>query len=167
MHALGVAQHQPGVGGGAHIGAELAGQGAGASVHAPILDVARTVDGDVLPIARPGQPGDAHRALDFRQGAGGTDDIGRLADRRDIDTIMAGALVAGFDRPAQAAGLAVICVAVDAKGFAAGRCGGMGSQGKQWQQGHEHRHQTHGCGFPKSLCCYPRKPHRACICRGF
>ena len=151
MHALGIAQHQPGVGGGAHVGAELAGQGAGAGAHALVLDVSRTVDGDVLAIACPGQASDAHRAFDFWQWAIGADDVGRLAHCRNVDAVMARVLVAGFDGPAQRAGLAIVGVMLDTQGFRVGRCGGQGGQGEQWQQGHQRRHQTHGCGYPENI----------------
>ncbi|MNN48725.1 hypothetical protein D3C81_1632210 [compost metagenome] len=163
MHALGVAQYQAWVGGGSHVGAELAGQSAGAGVHTLVLDVTRAVDGDVLAVAGPWQAGDAHRAFDFRQRMRWANDIGRLADRSDLDAVVAGVLVAGLDRPAQGAGLAIVGIAVDAQGFGYGRRGGEGRQGEQWQQGHEHRHQTHGGRVSdKSLFLL-----QAVVCGGF
>ncbi|MNH25604.1 hypothetical protein D3C79_856080 [compost metagenome] len=150
VHALGVAQHQPGVGRGAHVGAELAGQGAGAGVYSLVLDIAGAVNGDVLAVARPRQAGDLHRAFDFRQGAGRPDDKRGLADCGDVDAVVAGLLVAGFDRPAQGAWLAVVGVAVDPQGFG-GRCASDRGQGQQRQQGCQQGHQTHGCRFRKLL----------------
>ncbi|MNC62520.1 hypothetical protein D3C75_1125490 [compost metagenome] len=136
-------------------------------MHALILDVARTVDGDVLAIACPRQAGDAHRALDARQRTAGADNVGRLADGGDVDAVVAGVLVTGFDGPAQRAGLVVVSVALDTQDFGVGRCGGQGGQGEQWQQGHQRRHQTHGCGYPENIVFIECQPALGGRLRGF
>jgi hypothetical protein len=66
--------------------------------------------------------------LDFRQCAAGADHIGRLAHGRDIDAVVAWVLVAGFDGPAQGAGLAVVGITLDTQ-VLGWRCGGQGGKG--------------------------------------
>ncbi|MNN43807.1 hypothetical protein D3C81_1580640 [compost metagenome] len=161
MHALGVTQHQPGAGGGAYIGAELAGYGAGAGLGAVADDVGRAVDGDELAVAGPGRAFDAYRALDRRQRRGWLDQVRGLAYRADFDPVLAGLFVVALDRPTQAAGLLVIGVSIDhQRGQGRCRCGGNG--GQRQQKGCQQGRDAHGQRFPQSAVVVIAQAQKAC-----
>src|SRR5262249_58511154 len=62
LDALGVDQGEAGIGGGAHVGAVLAGDGAGAGLRTLVLDVAGAVEDDEFAAALPRRALDRHRS---------------------------------------------------------------------------------------------------------
>src|SRR5215468_7484564 len=85
LDALGVNQSEAGIGGRAHIGAVLAGNGARTGLRTLVLDVAGAVEGDEFAAALPWRALDRHRSFDRRQRRGGLDYIWRLTRRGDLD----------------------------------------------------------------------------------
>src|SRR5215468_4485547 len=108
LDALGVDQSEAGIGGRAHIGAVLAGNGAGTGLRALVLDVAGAVEGDEFAAALPWLALDRHRSFDRRQRRSELDYIRRLTRRRDLDAEAPGRRVVALDRPAQRTFAAVI-----------------------------------------------------------
>jgi hypothetical protein len=115
LDALGVDQSEAGIGGRAHVGAVLAGDGAGASLWTLVLDVAGTVEGDEFAAALPWRALDRYRSFDRRQRRGELDRVRRLTRRIDLDAEASGRRVVALDRPAQRAFAAVIGSAGDAQ----------------------------------------------------
>src|SRR5262249_39396155 len=67
LDPLGIDQSKAGIAGRAHVGAVLAGDGAGAGLRALVLDVAGAVEDDEFAAALPWRALDRHRAFDRRQ----------------------------------------------------------------------------------------------------
>src|SRR5262249_13355758 len=115
LDALGVDQSEAGIAGRAHVGAVLAGDGAGAGLRALVLDVAGAVQSDEFAAALPRRALDRHRTFARRQRRGELDHVRRLTRGIELDAQAPGRRVVGLDRPAQRAFAAVIGGAGDAQ----------------------------------------------------
>src|SRR6516162_42150 len=115
LYALGIDQSEAGIGGRAHVGAVLAGDGARAGLRTLVLDVAGAVEGDEFAAALPRRALDRHRSFDRRQRRSELDHVWRRARRIERDAQASRRRVVAFDRPAQRAFAAVIGGAGDAQ----------------------------------------------------
>src|SRR6516165_6985655 len=115
LDALGVDQSEAGIAGRAHVGAVLAGDGAGAGLRALVLDVAGAVQSDEFAAALPRRALDRHRTFDRRQRRSELDHVRRLTRGIELDAQAPGRRVVALDRPAQRAFAAVIGAARDAQ----------------------------------------------------
>src|SRR5262249_52068027 len=115
LDALGVDQSEARIGGRAHIGAVLAGNGAGTGLRALVLDVAGAVEGDEFAAALPWRALDRHRSFDRRQRRSELNYIWRLTGRSDLDAEAPRRRIVALDRPAQRPFAAVIGSAGDAQ----------------------------------------------------
>src|SRR4029077_15764658 len=114
LNALGVDQSEAGIGGRAHIGAVLSGNGAGTGLRALVLDIAGAVEDDEFTAALPRRAFDHHRPFDRRQRGRQLDHVRRLTRRSDLDAEASGCRIVALDRPAQRTFAAVINGAGDA-----------------------------------------------------
>src|SRR5262249_48498840 len=101
LDALGVDQSEAGIGGRAHVGAVLAGDGARARLRALVLDIAGAVEGDEFAAALPRRALDRHRSFDRRQRRRELDHVRRLTRRIELDAHGTGRSVYTLSRPAQ------------------------------------------------------------------
>ena len=140
VDALGVDQRKAGQGGGADIGAELAGDRAGAGLRPLVLDVAGAVDRNERAGLLPRRAFDRHRPLDRRQRRRRLDHVRTRTARRDLDAETSGRGVVALDRPAQRSLAAVVGGAGDVQHVRRGRSGrdglgaGVGGERQQRQR---------------------------------
>ena len=128
-----VDQGEARIGGRAHVGAVLAGDGARAGLRALVLDVAGAVEEDEISAALPRRALDRHRAFDRRQRRSELDHVRRLTRRVDLDAEASGCRVVALDRPAQRTFAAVIGGAGDAQHLGR-RCRGALRAGVIWKR---------------------------------
>src|SRR5262245_65626991 len=121
LDALGVDQSKAGIGGRAHVGAVLPGDGARAGLRTLVLDVAGAVEGDEFAAALPWRALDRHGSFDRGQRRSELDYIRRLTRWRELDAEAPGRRVVPLDRPAQRTFAAVIGGAGDAQHLERGR----------------------------------------------